>query len=131
MIIKSIISKILTTIGVYNMFHKPINKNAIGYQSTLRTILGGAVENPKIIAEALELYIRLPLLAEFYREVFNFDAIDVNSFRTISLVPEFDGIFAGLINIIFDKAKYVKQGEYSTADVKVIIEEINKIYNKF
>lgn len=133
MIIKSIVSKVLTTIGVYNIFHKPINKNGLGYQSSLRLILGGDANVPKIIPEAIELYIRLPLLAEFYRTVFNLsesqnENIIVNS---ISLIPEFDNIFSGLISIIFDKAKYVKEGEYSTSDIISLIEEINKIYNQF
>lgn len=129
MVIKSIIAKVLTTIGVYNMFNKPINKHGLGYPSDLRMILGGA-SDPKIITEALELYIRMPLFVEFYREIFNFDETG-NNFRMITLVPEFDGIFSGLINLIFDKARYVKNGEYSTSDIRIIIEECNKIYSKF
>lgn len=132
MIIKSIVAKILTTIGVYNIFNKPINKNGLGYQSSLRLIIGGSNDVPKIIPEALELYIRLPLLTEFYRAIFNLDNDDTSNFvTTISLIPEFDNIFSGLISIIFDKAKYVKEGEYSSNNISSMIEEINKIYNYF
>lgn len=132
MIIKSIVAKILTTIGVYNIFNKPINKNGLGYQSNLRLIIGGSDDVPKIIPEALELYIRLPLLAEFYRAIFELDIDDTSNFiTTISLIPEFDNIFSGLISIIFDKAKYVKEGEYSSNNISSMIEEINKIYNYF
>lgn len=130
LILKSIVAKVLTTIGVYNMFEKPINKNGLGYQSELRLILGGG-DDPKVIPEALELYVRLPLLAEFYREIFNFDDLSAGNMREISMIPEVDGLFSGLINIIFDKAKYVKQGEYSPTDINLIIEEVNKIYSHF
>ncbi len=125
--IKAIVAKILTTLGVYNMFNKPVNINGLGYKSNLRTILGGA-DDPKVIPEAIELYVRLPLLAEFYREVFKFDA---ESSQDITLVPEMDGTFSGLVNFIFDKAKHIKNGEYSATDVSILIAEINKIWSKF
>lgn len=127
MIMKSMVAKVFTTIGTYNLLHRPIHKSGLyGYQQPFRFILGG-VENPKVIPEALELYIRLPLLAEFYREIFRFDS----NVSSITMVPEFDGVFSGLVNLVFDKAKYVKHGEYSETDVRIIIEEVNKIYTKF
>jgi hypothetical protein len=133
LVIKSIVAKVLTTIGVYNMFNRPINKNGLGYFSGLRFILGGAGEEvPKVIPEALELYVRLPLLAEFYRKIFNFETLDdQDAFRAISLVPEMDGVFSGLISIIFDRARYVENGLYSETDIRQIIEEINKIWLRF
>ena len=131
MIVKSMVTKILTVMGTYNMLHRPISKNALGYPTSLRMILGGSDNEPKVIPEAMELYIRLPLLAEFYREIFNFDEVEANSFSSINLVPEFDGIFAGIINIVFDKAKSIKQGEYTGSDIRSLIEEINKLYTKY
>jgi hypothetical protein len=142
LVIKSIVAKILTTIGVYNMFNRPIQKSGLGYFSGLRLILGGAAGLPKIIPEALELYIRLPLLAEFYRKVFDFEAGmagqpgvagygRTGAFNAIAMVPELDGTFAGLINIIFDRARYVENGAYSEADLRSIVEEINKIWLRF
>lgn len=135
LVIKSIVAKILTTIGVYNMFHRPINAHGLGYFSGLRLILGGAGEGvPKVVPDALELYIRLPLLAEFYRYIFNFEAGVMNAnqaFEQISMVPEMDGTFSGLIMLIFDKAKYVQDGGYSDTDIRLMIEEVNKIYFKY
>jgi hypothetical protein len=133
MVIKSMVAKILTSIGVYNMFNRPINQDGLGYFSGLRLILGGAAETPKIIPEALELYIRLPLMAEFYRQVFNFEQDDPASpdFRIISMVPEMDGTFSGLISLIFDRARYVENGNYSETDIRSMIEEINKIWLRF
>jgi hypothetical protein len=131
MVIKSIVAKILTTIGVFNMFNRPINQHGLGYFSGLRLIIGGASDTPKVIPEALELYIRLPLLAEFYRDIFNFKETDVNKMREISLIPEMEGTFSGLISLIFDKAAYVENGAYSDTDMRILIEEVNKIYSKY
>lgn len=135
MVIKGIVAKILTAIGVYNMFNRPINANGLGYFSGLRLILGGAADAvPKIMPEALELYVRLPLLAEWYRRIFNFsDGVLSNedAFRKISLIPEMEGTFSGLISLIFDKAAYVSDGGYSETDVRLMVEEVNKIFLKF
>ena len=129
LVIKSMVSKILTVIGTFNMFNRPVNNNGLGYYSDLRMILGGA-EHPSIIPEAFELYIRLPLLAEFYREVFRFD--DPSSpDPTISMVPEMDGTFSELIALIFDKARTVTDGNYSDTETRMLVEIINKIYGRF
>ena len=86
--------------------------------------MGGANENPEIIPEAMELYIRLVLLAEFYRGVFAFDTktADPNvDNKRITIVPEFDGIWEKFIELIFDDAKYVNEGAYSEQQVKKMI----------
>ena len=131
MVVKSMVAKVLTVIGLHNMLHRPVDYSGLGYKSNLRTILGGVDSEPKVIPEAIELYIRLPLLVEFYRKVFNFDADIGDSIDDISILPEMDGIFGGLANFIFVKAKNVQQGEYSVSEIKVIMEEINKIYLKY
>lgn len=131
MIVKSVVVKVLTAIGVFNMFNRGINQHGLGYSSGLRMYLGGASGIPKVIPEALEAYVRLPLLAEFYRAIFRFGDLDKDNFRSISLVPEMDGVFSELIAIIFDKARYVEDGGYSETDVRLIIEAINKIYLQF
>jgi hypothetical protein len=123
-VIKAMVAKILTVIGVYNMINRPIDRNALGYASATRWTLGGSDALPKVIPEALELYVRLPLLAEFYRETFKFDA----STPVLSMVPHMDGTFQGIVELIFDRAKHIQYGTYSETDVKTMIEEINKIY---
>jgi hypothetical protein len=129
LVVKAMIAKILTVIGTFNMFNRPVNYNGLGYYSDLRLILGGA-EHPTVIPEAFELYIRLPLLAEFYREVFNFDEKGVSD-PTISMVPEMDGTFSELIALIFDKARTVTDGNYSDTETRMLVEIINKIYGRF
>ena len=128
--IKSIVAKILTVIGVYNMLHRPINRHGLGYFSGTRWTIGGStgLSIPRIVPEALELYVRLPLLAEFYREVFDFDSNKNPPVPILSMVPDMDGTFQGLVELIFDRAKHVQHGTYSEADIKTIIEEVNKIY---
>lgn len=131
MIVKSVVVKVLTAIGVFNMFNRGVSQHGLGYSSGLRLYLGGATGMPKVLPEALEAYVRLPLLAEFYRTIFRFDELNTPGFRSISLVPEMDGIFSELIAIVFDKARYVEDGGYSETDVRLIIEAINKIYLQF
>lgn len=136
LVMQAIPAKILTSIGVYNMFHRPVDSNALGYFSGLRLIMGGAVNTPKIVDENLPVYVRLPLLVEFYKIIFNFDVLDDNNargdkFRKISMIPEIDGIFAGLIQLIFDKARYVKDGAYNDTDTRLMVEECNKICGRF
>jgi hypothetical protein len=130
--LKAMMAKILTVIGVYNMLNKPMDKQALGYNSYTRLTLGGVdLGVPDVIPEAFELYVRLPLLAEFYRGVFKFDDQSQNPNPVLSMVPEIDGTFRGIVELIFDKAKYVEYGTYSETDIKTIVTEVNKIYMKF
>jgi len=123
-VVKAMVAKILTVIGVYNMLNRPIDRHALGYASATRWTLGGSDSLPKIIPEVFELYVRLPLLAEFYRETFKFD----KDTPVLSMVPHMDGTYQGLVELIFDRAKHIKYGTYSETDIKTMIEEINKIY---
>jgi len=127
LIIKSMVAKVLTAVGVFNMFQRPVQENALGYNSMLRQVLGGAPSDPKVIPEALELYIRLPLLAEFYRKVLPFEENQNN----ITMVPEIEGVFSDLITVIFDDARNVKDGSYSLQSMQAMVDAINKIYLAF
>jgi hypothetical protein len=139
MAIKSMVAKVFTVIGTYNVFNKPLDKYK-GINPT-RLILGGGAdfENPQIIPGAVELYIRLPLLAEFYRGVFKFQeqssgqpyASASGDDRRITLVPEYDGVWENFIKLVFDEAKYVEEGTYSESQVKSLIKEINEIYKRY
>lgn len=138
LIVKSMIGKIFTYCGMFNMLNRPINKDGIGYFSNLRTIIGGS--DVKIIPEATELYVRLPLLAEYYRKIFGTSDDASNpgkistgqvSERRISMLPEMDGVFSGLVYIIFDKAATETDGNYSETEMNALIAEINKIYMHF
>lgn len=127
MSIKAIVAKVFTVIGTYGVFNKPLDK----YKSlsNTRLILGGFAEKTTIIPEATELYIRLPLLAEFYRELFDYK--DPSSSRKIYMLPEFNGVWDKFLTIVFDEAKYVKEGSYSEHQVRALINEINEIYRRY
>lgn len=125
LIIKAMVAKIVTAVGAYNMLNRPVDQHALGYFSGLRLAVGGS--DIKIIPEALELYVRLPILAEFYKRIFKLDS----NVDNISLIPEFNGMFGGLLEIIFNKAKSVNEGSYSQSDYLAIIEEVNKIYSRY
>ena len=130
-VIKSMVAKIYTSIGVYNAINRPMDSNGLGYYTPLRLILGANETTPKVIPEAMELYVRLPLLAEFYRNIFGLKPETQAAQRYIAMLPEADGIFSGLIDIIFNRAKYVDNGVYSETDARALMVEINRIYVKY
>ena len=103
--IKAIAAKILTVLGVYDMFERtsPI------YQLTpVRIIVGGADAIVKPIEEAAELYYRLPRLAEFYYGMFSWENAASNSANDvkIALLADFEGVFTGLIRFVFLRRWY-------------------------
>jgi len=139
LIMKSICAKIFTVIGTYDVFDRPAEYNGL---SAVRMILGGADDTPKVDDAAVELYLRLPLLLEFYKKIFGYDVdkdFDVTTGYPhkhvatglkITLVPDIDGAFAGLIKIIFRDSRFVKTRAYSDDTVASIIREVNIIYQK-
>jgi len=140
MTLKSIAAKVLTVVDAYRMFHRPTtdvsNRDSL---NPLRTILGGveggALPSVKVIPEALEVYYRLVLLAEWYRERFGFKATGdqvatTNGYR-VAMVPSVDGVWADFVNIIFDTASYVTEGNYTETQVQKLILAVNQIYRKY
>lgn len=135
MTVKAIVAKIFTVIETHTLLNKPIPTAPL--MGPVRMILGGSADvKPEVIPEAMELYMRLPLYAEFYRELFKFgteykheDGKTMDQF--ISMVPDFDGTFAGLLKVIFDDARHVNSGAYSDTHVKAIVSSINSIYKHY
>lgn len=126
MVVKALVSKPLIVTGVYNLFNRPeIRKQELG---STRMVLGGS-EHPKVESELIPLYVRLPLLAEFYREVFNFEGF--TGAYAVSMVPEGDDLFAGFIELMFNQTRHVQSGFYSESQVRGIVEEVNRIYARF
>ena len=133
LMMKSMACKILTVVGVYNLFNRPgaINRSI----TPLRMILGAGVRGgaaPVVIDEAVELYIRLPLLAEWYREKFGFKKTgDSSSDYMVSMVPSFDGIWSDFVRIIFVETDYIRDGSYTDMNLQKLIAVINEIYKKY
>lgn len=136
--VKGIVAKILTVIGTYNMLNRPINTNGIGYSSDMRMTLGAGEMHPAVHEDAMELYIRMPLLAEWYRETFRFFASTVERRKLraadkfgleLSMIPEVDGLYSGLVNLIFMQSRNLGTGIYSETESRTLVNEINKIYS--
>jgi hypothetical protein len=144
-IIKAMAAKIFTVCGLYNMLNYA-DKQTYSLNPT-RVILGGSrggkkgradsssYQTPKIYPEAVELYARLPLLAEFYRDIFCFDDIcegesDDTSELLISMVPEVGSLWAGFVQCIFEQPKNTN-GIYTENVSMRIIHEINEIYHLY
>lgn len=138
LVLKSIAAKIFTVTGMYDVLDRPMEFNGL---TPIRMITGGSVETPKVEDGAVALYLRLPLLAQFYRGIFGWEGQD-DMFKSysdlrrkdtnvkISMVPDVDGVFAGLIRLIFRKTKYVDSNSYGDEDIKEIIREVNLIYQR-
>lgn len=138
MVLKSIAAKVLTVTGMCDVFEHPMEFNGI---NTIRLITGGASETPKIEEGAVELYMRLPLLAQFYRKIFNWNRPaaefrDYNDLRRrdtnimISMVPDVEGVFSGLINVVFRKTGDAETTMYTDDEIVSIIRECNLIYQR-
>lgn len=136
LVLKAITAKILTVIGTAHILRQP--KSVVGLiTNPVRAIIGGA-KDPEVIDEAFELYIRLPLLVEFYKHIFedgnraykrNKNAND--EAETIAYIPEIGSIWSGLIQCIFDESRYIKDGIYSLDNMRRIISEVNNIYKQY
>lgn len=136
MCIKSMISKVFTVVGAYSLYQRPakdfINNKALA-NTPLRQIMGGGVSSVKIIPEATELYIRLTLLGEWYRELFKFknNTPKPNRDIVVSMIPTFDGIWADFVKVIFVDAANIDDGGYTASFSDDLISGINKIYTHY
>jgi len=137
-IIKAMSAKILTTLGVYDMFARPI---PFAQLTPTRLIIGGDEQVPEVYEKASELYFRLPRLIEFYRGLlyWNTDAtttadetININDDAyKIAILPELEGIFSGLIRLIFLQAINPMSGDYSDVECRELIGEINRVFDHY
>ena len=133
--IKAIAGKVLTVVESSRLLEQPRLVTSM-ISTPVRTILGAGSMDVK--PDAVELYIRLPLLAEFYRSVFEDGNLEYkrnihkdDDSETIAFIPEIGSVWSGLIQEIFDGSRQAGDGFYSEDSVRVIVSEINKIYAKY
>ncbi len=139
--IQTMTSKIISVIATYELFNRPPNylqlsryaarNYALG--SGIRSILGGADE-PVIIDDALELYIRLILLAEWYRDLFEFEKSSVARPAEdiiITFFPQLGNIWGDFVRLIFIDTRDSADGNYSYDQYMQIIRAINDIYRTY
>lgn len=142
MIIKAITAKIFTSIDIYRLFHRPVADQRASYSlNPVRTIMGGEEEVEggsapiKIYPEALDLYYRLVLLAEWYREHFGAESesrlrvLHKDSWR-VTILSNMDGMWADLVSIVFDQAAHVQDGNYTETQCKKMILAINAVWKQ-
>jgi rubrerythrin len=127
--VKAMAAKILTVVGVYDLFERP--SPVYGLTPT-RMIIGGSDYDAdvSVIPEAAELYFRIIRLAEFYKRVLSVNLnLDADA-KQIALLPEMEGVFSGLISIIFLDTN-VAEGEYTEREIKGLVRVVNGIYEHF
>jgi hypothetical protein len=132
MSIKSMVAKVFTVVGAYSLYQRPaksFNRNKALSNKPLRQIMGGG-SSVKVIPEATELYIRLTLLAEWYRELFGFSKRDKPDLL-ISMIPAFDGIWADFVKVIFVDAAAINDGGYTESFSEDLVTAINDIYSHY
>ena len=88
---KSLSAKILTVTGMYDVLDRPMEFNGL---SPIRMIIGGAVETPKVEKAATPLYLRLLLLAQFFRNIFGWE-------MPVSWVQSINPVFIILLSGVF------------------------------
>jgi hypothetical protein len=138
--IKAIAGKVFTVAGLYGVFKHPGQYKNTFITNPARRILGGndTFGSSEIIEEATELYIRLPLLLEFYRNVFynGNKELKTNNLtepdnEIISYVPEVGNIWGGIIGLIFDRSNFMSSGVFSDDVIRKMISHINTIYHHY
>ena len=137
--IKAIAGKIMAVTGVNRLLKDPNSYKNVISKNHARLIMGGAEGDVDVIDHAVELYIRLPLLVEFYRMIFDDGNKDYVSDSVtepldeerISFVPEVGNIWSGLIMNIFEKSKHIHAGVYTVQNMTKIVSEVNAIYKHY
>jgi len=137
-IIKALASKILVLAGLHDLINRPHERSAP--YASIRMILGGSVDDiPKIDDAATELYVRLPLLALFYKTRLQYDREDKKESKyvgdtnaRIALLPDITGsVFSDFIHVIFRRFSRADPQFLTDNEMKVLIAEINRIYASF
>ena len=129
-IIKSINARIFEALGLYDLYnHRGIYEKDSGkfLSYKIRNLIGGSSSdevNPLIA----DLYVRLPLLALFYKDLF--DRAGVSSYK-FGIVPDNTGIYGPFIEYIFirldDSIKALK--DLNNEDVYNIVALCNRIFS--
>ena len=133
--IKSVIAKTLTVLGIYDIRdfknNQPFRTNIM---DPSRIVLGGN-ENIIINDDLIELYIRLPLLVEFYRDIFLQPFLSNQNDPTLTnyltLVPNLAKPFNNLFMHIFLYYRNRSVIDYNEKEFITIIKDINEIYEYY
>ena len=125
---KAMVAKVFTVTGLFDMFNRPLDKrnHTHYYNSFLRSTVGGG--DPTIHPDAVDLYVRLPLLSEWYRKVFH---VTTEDDPVISMISEYKNIWAELQEIIHHEGKSIESGLYSDNQYRRIVSAVNRVYEHY
>lgn len=133
--LKAISAKVLTVVGISNLLSQPSKVSSM-ITNPIRSIMGAG--ESEVVEGAVELYIRLPLLLEFYKNIFDNGnekykkhKFSNDDSEAIAFIPEVGSVWSGLIQCVFDESKQIANGIYSVENMKRIISEVNKIYKNY
>lgn len=129
-ILQGIYSKIMTAVNIDKMLHRPLARTQF---MAVRSFIGGDEAIPEIRPDFLRVYFGLILLAEFYRDLFDFKGKgDKQKIGThfISMLPEGASPYGPLIACVFDRYATITNGEYSDIQVRNLISICNDIIDK-
>lgn len=135
-IIKALAAKILILTGMHDLVNRP---HEMPYShAPIRAIIGGSpIRVPKIETGATELYVRLPLLALFYKREFDIfgsgqSTIPEARKSGIVLLPDLMGsVFSELIRMIFRTFPHLDMQFFTNNEMMLLVNEINKIYAQY
>jgi hypothetical protein len=143
LMMKSIVAKIFTILGVSDLFERPVGTTK---PTALRLLIGGndgvsetteyasgsingGNEIPEVYDDIADLYVKLLLYLEFYKDIFRPENIQ-NGQIEISMIPDINNMFTKVIDIVFNKNNGNETGFYSIEDVKEFVRSVNMIYEK-
>lgn len=133
MIIKAMMAKVYTVLDTYRMIKiRDVEQNDIPLSiDPLRILIGGGdMSNPSVYESNVETYLRLVLLAQYYKRLFEFGGPgNEDSAVAFTMIPDKSGIFGGLI-----KAIWIPQHGLDVEtdmDYARLIAEINKIAENY
>ena len=143
LMMKSIVAKIFTILGVSDLFERPVGTTK---PTALRLLIGGGEQDetssiyasgsinggseiPIIHDDIADLYVKLLLYLEFYKDIFRPENIPNNS-MDISMIPDINNMFTKVIDIVFTRNNGNETGHYSVEDIREFVRSVNDIYDK-
>lgn len=132
---KSMLTKILACVETFEIARKPAMYNV--YNSAVRQILGGTNGQIDLREEFIPLYIRLPWLVRFYKNILDMDSPKgfeekprMNRSKSrmlkISVVPDIDGLYGPLVRFVFSSDK-TGESIFTNTQLESVIDLVNKI----
>lgn len=138
-LIKSMLAKIMACIETFEIMKKPMNYNI--KNSAVRQILGGA-DSDHVRPEYVDLYVRLPLLVKFYKNILSMDDGDDTTFGKyprldksktqllkISILPDIDGTYGPLVKYLFTNDR-IGIDNLTQSQMNIVVQKINDIADK-